>query len=50
MRNACFNSDLIILHTEWNAYHLLEFNNLFKKRNFKFFKDYSKLRVTLDYK
>ena len=33
--NACFNSDLIILHTEWNEYKLLDFKKLVKKRNFK---------------
>ena len=35
MRNACFNSDLIILHTEWNEFKLLNFKKLVKKRNFK---------------
>ena len=33
--NACFNSDLIILHTEWNEYKLLDFKKLAKKRNLK---------------
>jgi len=35
MRNACFNSDLIILHTEWNEFKSLNFKKLVKKRNFK---------------
>ena len=35
MRNACLNSDLIILHTEWNEFKLLDFKKLVKKRNFK---------------
>jgi len=35
LRNACFNSDLIILHTEWNEFKLLNFKKLVKKINFK---------------
>ncbi|MDB3997390.1 UDP-glucose/GDP-mannose dehydrogenase family protein [Candidatus Pelagibacter sp.] len=35
IRNACFNSDLIILHTEWNEFKSLNFKKLVKKRNFK---------------
>ena len=35
LRNACSNSDLIILHTEWNEFKLLNFKKLVKKRNFK---------------
>ena len=35
MRNACLNSDLIILHTEWNEFKSLNFKKLVKKRNFK---------------
>ncbi len=34
---ACLNSDLIILHTEWNDFKLLNFKNLVKKRNFKIY-------------
>ena len=37
MRNACFNSDLIILHTEWNEFKSLNFKKLVKKRNFKIY-------------
>ena len=35
LRNACLNSDLIILHTEWNEFKSLNFKKLVKKRNFK---------------
>ena len=34
---ACFNSDLIILHTEWNDFKLLNFKKLVKKSKFKIF-------------
>lgn len=34
---ACFNSDLIIIHTEWDEFKLLEFNKIVKKNNFKIF-------------
>ena len=32
--HACKNSDLIILHTEWNEFKNLNFIKLVKKRNF----------------
>ena len=35
LRNACLNSDLIILHTEWNEFKSLNFKKLVKKKNFK---------------
>ncbi|MDA8737482.1 UDP-glucose/GDP-mannose dehydrogenase family protein [Candidatus Pelagibacter bacterium] len=35
MPKACLNSDLIILHTEWNEFKSLNFKKLVKKRNFK---------------
>ena len=35
LSNACINSDLIILHTEWNEFKSLNFKKLVKKRNFK---------------
>ena len=35
--SACLNADLIILHTEWNDFKLLNFKKLVKKRNFKIF-------------
>ena len=34
---ACLKSDLIILHTEWNDFKLLNFKNLVKKSNFKIY-------------
>ena len=34
---ACLNADLIILHTEWNDFKLLNFRKLVKKNNFKVF-------------
>jgi UDPglucose 6-dehydrogenase len=37
IRSACFNSDLIVLHTEWNDFRLLNFKKLVKKSNFKIF-------------
>ena len=37
INTACFNSDLIILHTEWNDFKLLNFKKLVKKRNFKIY-------------
>ena len=32
--SACLKSDLIIIHTEWNDFRLLNFKNLVKKNNF----------------
>jgi len=37
IRTACLNSDLIILHTEWNDFKLLNFKKLVKKANFKIY-------------
>ena len=37
IQSACFNSDLIVLHTEWNDFRLLNFKKLVKKINFKIF-------------
>ncbi len=37
INNACLNSDLIILHTEWNDFKLLNFKKLVKKKNFKIY-------------
>ena len=37
INNACLKSDLIILHTEWNDFKLLNFKKLVKKRNFKIY-------------
>ena len=35
--SACFNSDLVILHTEWNDFKLLNFKKLVKKTKFRIF-------------
>ena len=35
--SACIKSDLIIIHTEWNAFKLLNFKKLVKNKNFKVF-------------
>ncbi len=35
--SACFKSDLIILHTEWNDYKQLNFKKLVNKNNFKIY-------------
>ena len=37
LSKACLNSDLIILHTEWNEFKSLNFKKLVKKRNFKIY-------------
>ena len=34
---ACKNADLIILHTEWDEFKSLDFNNLVKNKNFKLY-------------
>ena len=35
IKDACKNSDLIIIHTEWNDYKQLNFKKLVKKKSFK---------------
>ncbi len=35
--SACLKSDLIILHTEWNDFKLLNFKKLVKKKKFKIY-------------
>ncbi len=37
IREACKDSDLLIIHTEWNEFKQLNFKNLVKKNNFKIF-------------
>ena len=37
IKDACNNSDLLILHTEWNEFKQLNFNKLNPKKNFKIF-------------
>ncbi len=34
---ACLKSDLIIIHTEWNVFKLLNFKKLVKKKNFSIY-------------
>ena len=34
---ACLKSDLIVIHTEWDEFKLLEFKKIVKKSNFKIF-------------
>ena len=31
---ACYKSDLIVIHTEWNEFKLLNFKKIVKKNNF----------------
>ena len=35
--SACHKSDLIIIHTEWNEFKLLDFKKLAKKKKIKVF-------------
>ena len=35
--SACLKADLIIIHTEWNDFKFLNFNNLVKKKKFKIY-------------
>ena len=37
IHSACFKTDLIIIHTEWNDFRLLNFKKLVKKNNFIIF-------------
>ena len=37
INNACNNSDLIIIHTEWEEFKALDFKKLSKKKKFKIF-------------
>ena len=34
---ACFRSDLIIIHTEWNEFKFIDFKKIVKKNNFKIY-------------
>ena len=36
-KDACINSDLIIIHTEWNEFKQLNFKKLVKRKHFKIF-------------
>ena len=35
--SACLKADLVVLHTEWNDFKLLNFKSLIKKNNFKIY-------------
>ena len=35
--SACFRSDLIIIHTEWNEFKFIDFKKIVKKNNFKIY-------------
>ena len=37
IKEACRNSDLLIIHTEWNEFKQLNFKNLVKKKKFKIY-------------
>ena len=37
IQSACKNSDLIIIHTEWNEFKQLNFNKINNKKSFKIF-------------
>ena len=37
IKDACFNSDLLIIHTEWNEFKQLNFKKLIKKKNYKIY-------------
>ena len=37
IKDACKNSDLLIIHTEWNEFKQLNFNRLNTKKKFKIF-------------
>ena len=37
IKDACINSNLLIIHTEWNEFKLLNFKKLVQRKNFKIF-------------
>ena len=37
IKEACKNSDLIIIHTDWNEFKQLNFRSIVKRKNFKIF-------------
>ena len=37
IESACYKSDLIVIHTEWNEFKFLNFKKLVKKKNFKIY-------------
>ena len=37
IKDACKKVDLVVLHTEWDEFKSLEFNEIIKNKNFKIF-------------
>ncbi len=37
IKSACFSSDLIVIHTEWNDFKSINFKKIMKNKNFKLF-------------
>ena len=37
IKKACYSSDLIIIHTEWEEFKALDFKKIVKKKNFKIY-------------
>ena len=37
INDACFNADLVIIHTEWEEFKALDFNKLCKRKKFKIY-------------
>ena len=37
IKEACKNSDLLVIHTEWNEFKQLNFKNIVKKKKFKIY-------------
>ena len=37
IKSCCENSDLVIIHTEWNDFKSIDFKKIMKKNNFKLF-------------
>ena len=34
IKDACFSSDMIIVHTEWNEFKLIDLKKIVRKKNF----------------
>ena len=37
MQDACYNADLVIIHTEWEEFKVLDFKKLSRKKKFKIY-------------
>ena len=37
IKTACENSDLIIIHTEWNDFKSIDYKKILKRKNFKIY-------------